>query len=129
MKGIYLSREAHSTLTAELASLAQAIADNPNQPIHGPDWTRRNFILGILQDSELHHPGNSHHELEEIVRVDSIEDGGKSITCQAFSIETLNSDEENGMSIRLQSWDEDTDHVDMRNLLNKKVKITIEVYE
>jgi hypothetical protein len=33
------------------------------------------------------------------------------------------------MFVKIQSWDEDTEHTDMKNLIGKKVRITIEVLE
>lgn len=63
-----------------------------------------------------------------LIKVDAVEDGGRAIICEPFSIETGHSDE-NGMFITLQSWDEDTVHTDLNLIKNKKVKITIEVVD
>ncbi len=66
---------------------------------------------------------------EGLVQIDSSEDGGQAKICQSFPITTGHSDEDNGMFIILQSWDEDTVHTDLNLLVGKKVKITIEVIE
>lgn len=66
---------------------------------------------------------------EGLVQIDASEDGGQAKICQSFPITTLDSDEDNGMFITLQSWDEDTVHTDLNLLVGKKVKITIEVIE
>jgi len=61
------------------------------------------------------------------VKIDSREDGGQALICESMKIDTMNSDDENGMFVILQSWDEDTVHTDLNSLIGKRVKITIEV--
>jgi hypothetical protein len=63
------------------------------------------------------------------VVIERHEDGGQAKICEAFPINTGNSDEENGMFVVLKSWDEDTDHADLQMLLGKKIKITIETID
>lgn len=63
------------------------------------------------------------------VIVERVEDGKQALICESFKIETGHSDEENGMFLTLQSWDEDTIHTDLNLIKGKKVKITIEVIE
>ncbi len=58
-----------------------------------------------------------------------VEDGGQAVICDRLNFITQNSDDENGMSVTIQSWDEDTIHTDLNLLLNKKVRITIEVID
>lgn len=62
------------------------------------------------------------------VIIESHEDGGQAKICESFPIVTGNSDE-NGMFLVLKSWDEDTDHADLKLLLGKKIKITIETID
>jgi hypothetical protein len=67
------------------------------------------------------------HVVEGIVNIERVEDGSQALICEAFPIETGHSDEENGMSIQLSSWDEDKLHTDLNLLSGKKIRITIEV--
>lgn len=64
---------------------------------------------------------------EGYIKVESREDGGQALICESFKINTANSDDENGMFIILQSWDEDTVHTDLNSLIGTKVRLTIEV--
>jgi len=64
-----------------------------------------------------------------IINIDRVEDGKQALICESMPIETGHSDNENGMSVTLSSWDEDTVHTDLNLLRGKKVKITIEVIE
>ena len=66
---------------------------------------------------------------EGVVNVESREDGGQALICETFKIDTTNSDDENGMFVILQSWDEDTAHTDLNSLIGKKIRITIEVLD
>jgi hypothetical protein len=68
-------------------------------------------------------------ETTGVVTIDTIEDGNQAMICDSFTIDTFNSDEDNGMVVTLSSWDEDTIHKDLSLLIDKKVKITIEVIE
>lgn len=54
-----------------------------------------------------------------------IEDGGYAKIFTAAK----EPDEENGMFVRIQSWDEYLDHVDFDKFVGKKIKITIETVE
>jgi len=63
---------------------------------------------------------------EGYVIIDMVEDGGAAVIAESFPIETGNSDEENGLFVKLQSWDEDTVHADFNLIRGKKVRITIE---
>lgn len=38
-------------------------------------------------------------------------------------------DEENGMFVRIQSWDDDKKHIDFNKMIGKKIKVTIEIEE
>lgn len=66
---------------------------------------------------------------EGVLEITSVEDGGQALICEPFPIETGHSDEENGMSVKIQSWDEDTAHTDLNLIKGKKIRITIEVIE
>lgn len=70
----------------------------------------------------------SKFQTEGIVSV-NFEDGGMAMISENFPINTFSSDDENGMFVVLKSWDEDTTHIDLRSIVGKKVKITIEVLE
>lgn len=59
----------------------------------------------------------------------STEDGGAALIAEPIPFDTLNSDEDNGMFVKIQSWDEDTEHTDMQKLIGKKVRITIEIID
>ena len=61
--------------------------------------------------------------------VDSIEDGGQAIICDRLSFNTEDSDDDNGMFVIIQSWDEEELHSDINLFKNKKVKITIETID
>jgi len=61
--------------------------------------------------------------------VDSIEDGGQAIICDRLSFNTEHSDDDNGMFVIIQSWDEEELHSDINLFKNKKVKITIETID
>ena len=63
------------------------------------------------------------------IEILDIEDGGQAIICEPFPINTGHSDDENGMFIKLQSWDEDTVHKDFNLIKGKKVKITLEFFD
>lgn len=63
------------------------------------------------------------------VVVERVEDGRQALICEPFPIVTGHSDDENGMTVRLQSWDEDTVHTDLNLIRGKTVKITIEVLD
>lgn len=63
------------------------------------------------------------------VNVERVEDVNQALICESFPIQTGHSDDDNGMSIQLSSWDEDTAHTDLNLLMGKKIKITIEVIE
>lgn len=69
------------------------------------------------------------YTIESIIKVDAIEDGGKAIIAESIPIVTGHSDDENGMFLKLQSWDVDTVHTDFNLLNGKKIKITIEVLD
>ena len=62
-----------------------------------------------------------------ILTVESIEDGGSAIITEPFSINTGNSDDENGLTVRINSWDENNVHADLNLLKGKKINIIIEV--
>ena len=51
------------------------------------------------------------------------EDGGCAM------IATISDDDETGVFIRVQSWDDNKEHEDFKSLIGKKVRITIEVIE
>ena len=57
------------------------------------------------------------------------EDSGCALIAEPISFNTLNSDDDNGMCVRITSWDDDTVHSDMRPLVGKKVRVTIEILE
>lgn len=69
--------------------------------------------------------------LEGTLELESIDDGGQARICRL--------DGENGLFVRVQSWDESAEdelgedanrgHVELRRFENKKVRITIEVVE
>ncbi len=62
----------------------------------------------------------------------STEDGGCAMIAENLPIDTENSDEDNGMFVKIQSWDErdeDEAHLDMKKLDGKRVRITIEVLD
>jgi hypothetical protein len=67
--------------------------------------------------------------VEDTITLESVEDGGQAMIDEAISFDTLNSNDDNFMFVNIQSWDEDTEHTDMINLIGKKVRITIEVLE
>ena len=64
-----------------------------------------------------------------VITISSIEDGRKAMIAEPFKFDTFASDDENGMFVTLQSWDEDTEHLDLSRLIGKKIKITIEVFD
>ena len=66
---------------------------------------------------------------EGVVELESKEDGGAAMIAETFPFETDSSDDENGMFVKIQSWDEDTVHSDFIRILGKKVRITIEVLD
>jgi len=45
---------------------------------------------------------------------------------QALIVDAAQNDEENGMFIRIQSWDENKEHTEFNSFVGRKVKITIE---
>ena len=53
----------------------------------------------------------------------AVEDGGMAKMYQFVP----NDDKDEGMFVRLQSWDEYKDHVDFDKLIGKKVTVTVEV--
>lgn len=63
----------------------------------------------------------------------AIEDGGSAIILTVYDSEFTTSEEENGMFVRIQSWDERKDpsvkHEEIRQFANKKIRITIETIE
>lgn len=63
------------------------------------------------------------------VKIESNEDGGQALICNSFMINTANSDDNNGMFVTLQSWDDDTVHTDLNMLMGKKIRITLEVLD
>jgi hypothetical protein len=67
--------------------------------------------------------------VEDTITLESVEDGGQAMIAEAISFDTLNSNDDNFMFVNIQSWDEDIEHTDMKNLIGKKVRITIEVLE
>jgi hypothetical protein len=52
-----------------------------------------------------------------------VQDGG-----QAQLVEFANTSE-TGLFVRLQSWDDQREHTEMALLLNKRVRVTVEVLE
>jgi hypothetical protein len=68
-----------------------------------------------------------HLILEQTLKESEVkrEDGGQAL------IATIDdgSDEDTGIFVRLQSWDESTEHKLFNQLINKKVRITIETIE
>jgi hypothetical protein len=63
------------------------------------------------------------------LKVERVEDGGCALIGESFPINTAHSDDENGMFLTIQSWDEDSTHVDFNLIKDKKIKITIEVID
>lgn len=66
---------------------------------------------------------------EGIVKIDRREDSGQAVIAEPIVIDTPSSDEENGLMVRLTSWDVNSKHVDMNKLIGKKIKITIETID
>lgn len=52
------------------------------------------------------------------------EDGGEALIFHASP-----DDEDTGMFVKIQSWDESTAHVDFNKFVDKKVRITIETID
>lgn len=67
--------------------------------------------------------------VEGALKVERIEDGGYALIGESFPINTEHSDDENGMFLTIQSWDEYTKHIDFNLIKDKKIKITIEVID
>lgn len=59
------------------------------------------------------------------------EDGGQAMLGEPISFHTGNSDEDNGLFIRLCSWDDNLKHVDLNKLQRAggKIRITIETID
>jgi len=66
-------------------------------------------------------------EIECEITLDCMEDGGEAMIVESIPFITSNSDEDSGMSLTLKSYDDTRKHKDLVLLLNKKVKITIEI--
>jgi hypothetical protein len=66
---------------------------------------------------------------EGVLKKESQEDGGQAVITEGLSFNTANSDEDNGMFVKIQSWDMDTEHVDLNRFLGHKVRITIEIID
>lgn len=66
---------------------------------------------------------------EKILKLENTEDYNQAMICEDIIIDTEHSNDENGMFIRIQSWDLSKKHIDLNNLLNKRVRITIEVLD
>jgi hypothetical protein len=62
---------------------------------------------------------------EGILENDRVEDGGQAVLPNLNEGETPN----NGMFVRIQSWDEELKHEEIQPFLGKKVKVTVEVVE
>lgn len=56
-----------------------------------------------------------------------VEDGGQAKIFHADGIDTDES--ENGVFVRIQSWDENCIHANFNKLLGRKIKITIETVD
>ena len=54
------------------------------------------------------------------------EDGG---AYSDFTLDIDGEDHESGMYVKVCSWDESKIHYDLRSLINKKVRVTIEVID
>ena len=67
------------------------------------------------------------HVIEEVLDAKYMdnEDGGQ---FHSFSVNN-NPDEENGIYVRLCSWDENGNHEEFNKFINRKVKITIETID
>ncbi len=57
----------------------------------------------------------------------SKEDGDCAMIAENLPIDTENSDDDTGMFVKIQSWDESGKHTDMEKLVGKKVRVTIEI--
>lgn len=95
---------------------------------------QKDRIIGILNSKINHNESykiteslGTKLEAEGTFRIDRKEDGGEALIGESFNFNTPNSDEENGMFVIIQSWDENLAHTDIKNLVGKQVKITIEV--
>lgn len=66
-------------------------------------------------------------EIECEITLDCTEDGGEAMMAESIPFFTSNSDEDSGIFLILKSYDETRKHKDLVSLLNKKVKITIEI--
>lgn len=58
-----------------------------------------------------------------VLELDGYEDGGQAMICERIEFDSV---DDNGMFVTLQSWDENLSHSDLKGLLGKKIKITIE---
>ena len=83
--------------------------------------------MGKIKSDVEKFPKGFQLKTEGRVKVESREDGGQALICETFKINTANSNDENGMFVILQSWDEDTVHADLNSLIGAKIRITIEV--
>ena len=69
------------------------------------------------------------HQVRGIIQVDRSEDSGAAIICEPLELKTDNSSEDHGVSVKLTSWDEDKDHIDIKEMIGKRVLITIETQD
>jgi hypothetical protein len=72
-------------------------------------------------------PKGFKYETEGKVLVDSKEDGGMALICDSFKFKS--DDDESGMFVTLQSWDDRMVHRDLLRLIGKNVRITIQVLD
>lgn len=63
--------------------------------------------------------------VEEFVTKQDVEDGGQYIACAMSNSE----DKENGIYIKICSWDEKRNHEEFNQFLNRKVRVTIETID
>lgn len=54
-----------------------------------------------------------------------VEDGGQALIAEFYAGE----DDESGMWVKVISWDETLDHALMKQFMNKRVKVTVEVLD
>ena len=85
----------------------------------GYNWIRYNYIY--IKMDKITHIINDTISTSNI----DIEDGGR-----YFGILLCdNSEEENGMYVKICSWDENRKHTDFNKFKNRKIKITIETID
>jgi len=66
------------------------------------------------------------HDWPEDCKTFKSEDGGKALIATVYDEVPARTDQDTGMFVRIQSWDETGQHAEARQIEGKRVRITIE---